>query len=125
METPKKQRIIQLAGDGYNYSEIARKVGVTRQYVTQVLRNSGTKLSDFRRMSEGQCIYPNLRNWWNDNRMNYHRFFELMEISYHNTNIERLHDYFKGTLNPRKDFIDRMIKATGMPYETLFYKEGG
>ncbi len=121
----RKEQIIQLANEGYNYTEIGNIVGVTRQYVTQVFREYGLKLPDFRRLTEEQCVYPNLRNWWNDNRMNYHRFFELMEISYHNANIERMHDYFKGTLNPRKDYIDRLIKATGMPYKTLFYKEAG
>ena len=116
----RKEQIVQLANDGYNYAEIANIVGVTRQYVTQVVSGSKTNLSDFRRMSEKQCIYPNLRNWWNENRMTYHHFFDLMEVSYHNTNIVRLKEYFRGKLNPRKDYIDRLRKATGMSYETLF-----
>jgi hypothetical protein len=29
----------------------------------------------------------------------------------------------RGASNPRKHYIDKLIAATGLPYETLFYKE--
>jgi hypothetical protein len=121
----RKAQIIQLANEGYNYTEIANIVGVTRQYVTQVFRQCGLQLPDFRRLTDEQCVYPNFRNWWNDNRMTYHKFFELAGILYHETNIARLNLYLSGKGNPRMAYIDKMIAATGIPYETLFNKEGG
>lgn len=121
----RKEQILQLVGEGINFSEIARIVGCTRQYVTQVVRDSGTQYTDYRRLTDDVCIYPNFRKWWNDNRMTYRKFFDLMGIIYHDTNIGRLHTYISGKGNPRKSYIDLMIAATGIPYETLFYKEGG
>lgn len=118
-----KEAIIGLSGEGYNYSEIARMVGVTRQYVNQVLGNKGMGIADFRRLSEDQCIYPVFRKWWNEKRMTYHKFFELMGLIYHQNNIIRLQRYMSGEGDPRKEYIDKMIAATGIPYERLFSRE--
>lgn len=118
-----KEKIISLSGEGYNYSEIALMVGVTRQYVNQVLGNKGMGIADFRRLSEEQCIYPVFRKWWNEKRMTYHKFFELMGLRYHQNNIIRLQTYMSGKGDPRKEYIDKMIAATGIPYERLFSRE--
>ena len=121
----RNDQIIQLAGEGLNFSEIARIVGCTRQYVAQVLQKGGIQLADYRKLTEANCVYPNFRKWWNENRMTYHKFFERMGVCYHDTNISRLHSYITGKGNPRKSYIDMMIAATGIPYETLFSREGG
>ena len=118
-----KEKIISLSGEGYNYSEIALMVGVTRQYVNQVLGNKGMGIADFRRLSEEQCIYPVFRKWWNEKRMTYHKFFELMGLRSHQNNIIRLQTYMSGKGDPRKEYIDKMIAATGIPYERLFSRE--
>ena len=59
----KKEQIISLAEECHTYSEIARIVGVSRQYVSQVLCLTGTPLTDFRKLSEKDCIYDCIRNW--------------------------------------------------------------
>lgn len=118
-----KDKIISLSDEGYNYSEIARLVGVSRQYVTQVLGSRGVGLSDFRKIYEDQCIYPEFRKWWNENRMTYHKFFALMGMAYHQGNLNRFNMYIKGKGDPRKEYIDKMIAATGIPYERLFSRE--
>ena len=118
----KKEQITLLAEQGLTMREIAGQVGVTRQYVSSCL--CGTGLHDFIRLREEDCIYPNLRKWWNEHRMTLPRFFEAMGMRYHNNSINRLHIYMRGDGNPRKDFIDKLIAATGLPYETLFYREG-
>lgn len=117
-----KEKIIELGQQGYKYKEIADMCGVTRQRVYQVLSN--VYVTDYKRLNDTDCIYPNIRNWWNDNRMTFHRFFKLMKLEYHSKNIQRLRDYLKGVCNPRKEYIDKLIAATGMPYEKLFYREG-
>lgn len=116
----KKDQIISLAEECHTYSEIARIVGVSRQYVSQVLCLTGTPLTDFRKLSEKDCIYDGVRNWWNRNRMSYHKFFDLMGMRYHQTNIIRLQRYFSGEFHPRKDYIDRLIAVSGLSYDQLF-----
>jgi hypothetical protein len=120
-----KDKIISLSDEGYNYSEIARLVGVSRQYVTQVLGSRGVGLTDFRKIYEDQCIYPEFRKWWNDNRMTYHKFFALMGMAYHQDNMNRFRMYIKGKGDPRKEYIDKMIAATEIPYERLFSTGNG
>lgn len=122
MPMSNKEKIIELGQQGYKYKEIADMCGVTRQRVYQVLSN--VYVTDYKRLNDTDCIYPNIRNWWNDNRMTFHRFFKLMKLEYHSKNIQRLRDYLKGVGNPRKEYIDKLIAATGMPYEKLFYREG-
>ena len=120
-----KEAILRLSDEGYTYSEIARLVGVTRQYVNQVLGPKGMGLSDFRRLSGDMCIYPAFRKWWNENRMTYHKFFALMGLLYHQNNINRLLRYMSGEGDLRKSYIDKMIAVTGIPYERLFSTGNG
>ena len=120
-----KEAILSLSDEGYTYSEIARLVGVTRQYVNQVLGPKGMGLSDFRRLSEDMCIYPVFRKWWNEKRKTYHKCFEFMGLRYHQNNIIRLQTYMIGKGDPRKEYIDKMIAATGIPYDRLFSTGNG
>lgn len=118
----KKEEILKLSDEGYNFTEIAEKCGVTRQYVSMVFR--GTELSDFRRLDETKCVFPNFMDWWNRNRMTYTKFFVRMGLAYHETNIVRLKSYLSGKNSLSKHYIDKLITATGMTYEQLFYREG-
>jgi transcriptional regulator with XRE-family HTH domain len=118
----KKEEILNLTDEGYNFSEIAKKCGVTRQYVSLVL--CGTELSDFRRLDETKCVFPKFVEWWNRNRMTYPKFFARMGMSYHTTNVDRLKKYMYGKRNPTKGYIDKLISATGLTYEEIFYREG-
>lgn len=120
----KREQIVHMASQCCSYREIAEAVGVTRQYVYQIVRRCGLELCDFRKLSEHECVYPGLRNWWNQNRMTYLKFFDVTGLRYHDTNIRRLERYFSGESHPRKDYIDKLIAVTGLTYEQLFY-EGG
>lgn len=121
----KKEQIINLASEYNTYSEIARKVGVSRQYVSQILSSSYIKLQDFRKLTEDECVYPALRNWWNENRMTIPKFMEAMGLIYHDTNTARMRGYFSGQRSPRKDYIDHLLSVTRFTYEQLFNKDGG
>lgn len=120
-----KEQVLELTDQGYTFSEIGRRCGCTRQYVTQILKRSNVSISDFRKLSEDNCVYPNILKWWNENRMTYPKFLSSMDMVYHQNNITRLKKYLRGDGNPRKEYIDKMIAATGMPYEELFQKDGG
>lgn len=119
----KKEQIVKLAGECCTLSEIAKTVGVSRQYVSQVCCQNHLGLSDFRKLSETDCIYAGIRSWWNDNRMTYKKFFNLIGMTYHNANIVMLKRYLSGENSPRKDYIDKLIAATGISYEQLFRQD--
>lgn len=119
----KKEEILKLSDEGYNFTEIAERCGVTRQYVSMLFR--GTELSDFRRLDETKCVFPKFMDWWNRNRMTYPKFFVRMGMAYHATNIYQLKKYLSGERSPQKHYIDKLISATGLTYEEIFYREGG
>ena len=69
------------------------------------------------------CVYPNLRKWLNDNKISRNELLRRMGITVHPNNSGRLSSYMRGQCDPKKDYIDLMLKATGMTYEKLFYRE--
>lgn len=105
---------------GMSYREIAEKHGVSTQYVSQVVSTYNPK--NFRFITPKGCIYPNLRKWLNDNQISLAELLRRMYLDPAHGNIERLRNVMRGS-NPRKDYIDRLIEATGMKYEKLFKEE--
>lgn len=106
---------------GMTYQQIAEKHGVSHQYVSQVVSTYNPK--NFRFITPKGCIYPNLRKWMNDNQISVAELLRRMYLEPVQGNVERLRNVMRGDANPRKDYIDRMIEATGMSYKKLF-KEG-
>lgn len=122
----KTQQIIQLASEGYRQSDIAKKVGVSRQFVSQIYwkHNISRERESRTTLSSENCVYPALRDWWNENNMSYKKFFDLMQMNYHGNNIKSMEYFFIGNRDIRKSFIDKLITVTGFPYEQLFYRDG-
>lgn len=106
---------------GMTYKQIAEKHGVSTQYVAQVVGKYNP--SYFKVITETGCVYVNLRKWMNENKVSKSELLRRMYIEPHPENLERLRNVMRGVSNPRKDYIDRMIEATGMTYKKLF-KEG-
>lgn len=106
---------------GMTYKQIAEKHGVSTQYVGTVVGKYNP--SYFKVVTEKGCIYPNLRKWMNDNKISASELVRRMYLEPLPENINRLRNVMRGGGNPRKDYIDRMIAATGMTYQKLF-KEG-
>lgn len=106
---------------GMTYKEIAEKHGCSVQYVGRVVSKYNPK--NFHVITETGCIYPNLRKWMNDNKISAAELLKMMYYEPHPESVERLRNVMRGVGNPRKDYIDRMMAATGMTYQKLF-KEG-
>ena len=125
----KTQQIIQLASEGYRQSDIAKKVGVSRQFVSQIFWKHNINRVNRERvggttLSSENCVYPALRDWWNENNMSYKKFLDLMQMSYHENNINSMKYLFMGNRNIRKSIIDKLITVTGFTYEKLFSRDG-
>lgn len=103
---------------GMIYKQIAEKHGVSAQYVAFVCSKYSSV--HFRHVSETGCIYPNWRRWVNENKISKNEMLRRMGITVGSENSERLRKFMKGEQFPRKDYIDKLLKVTGMSYEMLF-----
>ena len=65
-----------------------------------------------------QSVYPNLEHWVNKRLDG-----NWMELSRRaGIDYGALHRIATGSRNPRKDSIDKILKATGLTYEEAFYE---
>ena len=64
----KKYELYRLEREkGLSYREIASKYGVSMQNIAQACAKSNP--CHFRFWTDEQCIYPNVRNWLNENKI--------------------------------------------------------
>jgi hypothetical protein len=117
-----KEQVQYYASRGYTHAQIADIVGTSKQYVHQINGSYGP--NHFKRMTEKQIVYPNLRKWWNDNRMTGAEFIRRMGLQYHSRTLSRLRGWLTGRVYPDKSHIDLIISVTGLTYEQLFSREG-
>lgn len=124
MSKPVSDRTKQMILDreaGMTCREIAEKCGVSHQRVQAVVGKYSP--AHFQYITERGCIYPNLRTWMNTNKVSRSELVRRMGLEAYPNNIVNLSSVIVGKTSPRKAYIDRMLQATGMTYETLFYTE--
>lgn len=114
----RKEQIRQLRNQGLKYREIAEKVGVSTQYIAHVCGESNP--ARFKPAGK-ECVYPNLRKWINENKVSRSELLRRMGIEVNTISLKRLGYYIRGEANPRKPYIDNLLKATGLTYEVLFH----
>lgn len=108
---------------GMSYEEIGKKYGVSRQCVHRMCGHTGLP-AYFRLITADGCVYPIWRKWMNDNKVSRSELLRRMGLLAIHENLRNLGAYMRGENNPRKEYIDRLIGATGLTYEKLFYREG-
>jgi hypothetical protein len=112
----KKARARQLREEGLTYQQIGKALGCSKQYIAQILGKQD--VSKYRYFHN--CIYPNISKWMNANKVSLAEFVRRMGHQAISGNLATLRDILTGRVQPRKPYIDLMIKVTGMPYEVLF-----
>ena len=105
---------------GLSYQQIADKHGVSIQAVCMACAMQG---GYFRPYTEDTCVYPYLRRWLNENRINRNEFIRRMGLIPRGNENIRFGLYFRGEHYPSKQTIDKMLAVTGLTYEQLFYRE--
>lgn len=116
-----KQEKLALREQGMTYQQIADYFGISYQAVAQPL--AAYNPNHFHYVSESGCIYPNIRKWLNDNKVNKSEFARRCGLSNVSNNKNRLNCYLIGRCDPPKMMIDKILAATGMTYEQAFSKE--
>lgn len=120
INSSKRKKMKMLREHGLTYQEIGDRVGVSKQYVGVVC---GEHNPSYFAYIGKECIYPNLRDWMNDNKVSRRELLRRMGLTAHAENYGRLSRYLRGEASPRKHYIDRMLDVTGMTYEEMFYTE--
>lgn len=111
-----KEIIKALLEKGFTYQAVGDFLGVSRQRVHQIVNNNVSN-----RVSLGKkTIYPNLLLWSIDNKCNRERFLSIMGEQVSDANKAKLKRILSGKQMPTKDYIDKMIQATGLSCESLF-----
>lgn len=103
---------------GMTYAQIGEKHGVSRQRVGQLIGHSNKYC--FRVVKKEGCKFVNLRNWMNNNSISRNELVRMMGLTPNGETLAKIRAYMSGMSNPPKLYIDKMIEATGMDYETLF-----
>lgn len=119
------KEILALRKQGLTYEDIAKRFGLSRQRIDQICRRDPNRPYS-RKISEKECVYPNLRKWMTENGVSRSELIRRMGLDY---SIEyfvmRLSRCMKDEEDPKKWFIDKMLEVTGMTYEQMFYREDG
>lgn len=112
-----------MLAEGKNFAEIAEHFGVSRQCISQYYTkgNKGARKETYR---DG-IVYPNLRQWFLENRMTYRSFgaacFPDIKIQQAMMSVRRIlagvTNYFSLAQ------INAMSAVTGMTYEEMFQRE--
>lgn len=108
---------------GKTYREIAEMYGVTYQAVCNACGKQN--YDRFRAWTKDRCIYPNLRNWLNENRVSAKEFLRRMDLTSGGNTELAFRTYFKGENYPKKQTIDKMLAVTGLTYEQMWEADDG
>lgn len=119
--TDQARKMMEAREQGLSYKEISAMFGVSKQRVGQVLGQYNP--NQFRSISETGCIYPIWRKWMNENMVSRYELLRRMGLQAVPRNGQVLGTYMKGEASPRKSYIDKLLKVTGLTYEELFYEE--
>lgn len=119
MTTERNEKIREMRLSGMGYKDIAEVFGISRQRVQQIAGS----VCYFRPVEEKDCIYKGIRDWLNENH--YSRI-DLVRLMYGYTHAgwhTKLSNMLRGS-NCTKKMIDKILAATGLPYEVAFKVEG-
>lgn len=105
--------------EGLTGAEISRKIDCSRQYVNQILRENGL-IGYFRFWTEKSCIYPGLRQYLNDNKINAKALLTMLGYAPVNTANTNLKKKMRGDTMLKMRDILKIIEVTGMTFEELF-----
>lgn len=115
----RKQQMIQDRKNGMKLEDIARKHGVSRTRVTQILGRQCAK--NYQPVQK--CPWPELKRWMNENKISRMELTRRLYGNGHSGNVAKVQAMIRGEKEPRKWMIDKLLEITGLKYEVLFREE--
>ena len=106
---------------GLTYQEIADKYGVSKQCIYMACGKGNPTY--FQPFTQKRCVYPNLRNWINDNKICAAELIRRLGYEYTGRTASWIRTILAGKGNIKKTLIDKLIALTGMTYEELFKED--
>lgn len=114
-----KEQILEDRAAGMTYKEIGEKYGISRQRVCEICKGRTPK--NFHYVTDEGCVYPNLRAWMNENLVSRSEFIRRSKFEFCPGNTLKFSAIMRGEITDvRKNWIDEMLRITGMSYEMLF-----
>ena len=120
---PKADIYLAERAKGKTYREIAEQYGVSFQCVAIVCGKQDN--ARFRGWTAERCVYPNVRNWMNENKVSLKEFVRRMGEIPSSKSVACYSAYFKGSCYPSKAKIDKMLAVTGLTYEKFWEEDNG
>lgn len=117
---PRTDMARALRDKGLKYKEIAEIMGVSHQCVAHMCSQYNPR--HFRMFSDA-VVYPNLRKWLNENKLSVAELIRRCGYVPVTAEYQSFTSWMYGRSDPKKRVIDACLKATGMTYEELFYRE--
>ena len=118
IRSKKIAEMVELRKQGKTYNEIASLMGTSKQRVHYLIGGKSDNL--FRPVSRERCVWGGLQEWMNENKV---CVAELTRRLYGHGNPSQqslVRDRLAGKVNFQKDFIDNILRITGLTYEEAF-----
>lgn len=117
--TEQQKTALKLRAEELTHSEIAEKMGCSKQNVSRLLNSSVQERCYARTWRTRQIIYPEINKWLTANNISLTRFAKMCGYK---TTMPIRRAIIDGR-NVNKEVIDAMLNVTGMTYEVAFRKE--
>lgn len=111
-----KTLVKTLVGLGLTYEATGKALGISKQRVHQIVAASVSG----RECLGKKIIYPNLLMWSIEHKVTREEFLRRMGYPTDKSHKNALNRVLNGVCMPKKDYIDKMLLATGLTYEVLF-----
>lgn len=123
MKTNRKiDKYIEARSKGMKYREIAEIYGVSYQAVAQACAKYSP--GHFVPFTEERLVYPNWRNWMNENKVPLKEFLRRLGLHPSGNSVGMVRNYMRGDHYPPKHTIDKILEITGLTYEQLWDRSG-
>ncbi len=119
----KKAEIYRMErNSGLTFREIADKYGVSKQFVHQMCSESTDSL--FRGWLKERCIYVNLRNWMNDNKISKKELLQRLGLEALSGNYKRIGQYLAERLAEVSAELDDWLDKNGIECDGDYTRTG-
>lgn len=122
MTREQKIEMFTMRLDGHSLQDIGNKLGVTREYVRQVLEKSVQKEAVMKKARD-KIIFPNIANWMEVNQISIGDLTVLMGYTSGNSNYAMISRRLRNLDIWRMKDILSILKVTGMTFEEAFHIE--